>query len=654
VALQYVTLTGSLGAAAGPSATAVFTPSGWLTDPADSLLVPPAPVVVGLPPQGSFSVRLLATDNTAATPAGWWWSVTFSGISGVVPRTFSFFLAYAGGATQDISTLAPIVPSPAMGAYLPVAGGTMTGPLTLAASPASALGAATKQYVDAQAGRVDWVSVVAYGADPTGAADSSPAFASAIAAGKCVYAPAGTYKLLSGASLTEKHVLRGAGMGVTILSCPTANINVVQVNGSSGAGEIEYPGVEDLSIAGPSTGTGHGLHVSWSTTVSRFRNLIVAGAGDSGVFLANTYNALLENIHSTANGGDGFEGLTAVNAVKHLNCLATLNGRRGFRLNGGAGATYDGCTAESNVDHGFSFTNMYGGGISAGDSEGNGTNGTGANVYVGANCYTVKVDAISVSGDGVTHDNVVGDGGVDCRYTGISYSGAAGGVDFKLTANEVRPRFTQPVALSHTFTMSDASGTGVYDTSANMAALLSGPSAAADMGLVTQTFDPVITPVNVSTGMVNYTAGVVFLTRINLRQAVVSGKKLYCWWVQPTGGSPANSFFGLVDSTGARLAVSADLTSTVSQQVSVTLPALPAGVYFGAAVIGTQGSTQAGGVMYATGAAGVVSANFASGNGLGPASYRAAKQLAGQTSLPSSLTLASNTTSVVCGWYAIG
>jgi hypothetical protein len=39
-----------------------------------------------------------------------------------------------------------------VGAYLPLAGGTLTGPLTLAADPVASLGAATKQYVDAHSG----------------------------------------------------------------------------------------------------------------------------------------------------------------------------------------------------------------------------------------------------------------------------------------------------------------------------------------------------------------------------------------------------------------------------------------------------------------------------------------------------------------------
>jgi hypothetical protein len=99
---NYVTLTGTVPDAAG--ATATFTPSGWLTDSGSDLLIAPASNSVTLNGSGQFSVSLFATDNV---PAPWFWTVTFSGINGVPAYSFPFYLAYANGATQDISNLAP-------------------------------------------------------------------------------------------------------------------------------------------------------------------------------------------------------------------------------------------------------------------------------------------------------------------------------------------------------------------------------------------------------------------------------------------------------------------------------------------------------------------------------------------------------------------
>jgi hypothetical protein len=129
MALNYVTLTGTLPAAAG--AVAAFAASNWLTDPTDALLVPPVPAPAGLTattvggvPCGTFSIPLLATDN-ANLPAGWYWTVTFASLPpGTPAESFSFFLAHASGATQDISGLATIPAPVPITPYLPVPSGT--------------------------------------------------------------------------------------------------------------------------------------------------------------------------------------------------------------------------------------------------------------------------------------------------------------------------------------------------------------------------------------------------------------------------------------------------------------------------------------------------------------------------------------------------
>jgi hypothetical protein len=55
-------------------------------------------------------------------------------------------LYYGGGNNAGAAT--SIFPIAGPGAFLPKAGGAMSGALTLAADPSAALGAATKQYVD--------------------------------------------------------------------------------------------------------------------------------------------------------------------------------------------------------------------------------------------------------------------------------------------------------------------------------------------------------------------------------------------------------------------------------------------------------------------------------------------------------------------------
>jgi hypothetical protein len=119
-----------------------FTPSVSLTDITNSQNVPQAPVTVTLNSGGQFSVPLYSTDSTNLAPPGWTWQVTQS-IAGLPPDTWNFFLPYSNGSTQDISTLTPAVPAPEFAAYLPLAGGTLSGTLELTGTPPLKLPAST-------------------------------------------------------------------------------------------------------------------------------------------------------------------------------------------------------------------------------------------------------------------------------------------------------------------------------------------------------------------------------------------------------------------------------------------------------------------------------------------------------------------------------
>lgn len=621
-----VTVTGSFP---GKTGTVTFTPPSQVTDLTGTTpILGPASLTYALSGGSFTTAALLATDNPSLLPAAWSWTVTVA-LTGQKPYSYPVLIPAAAGTSQAL-------------ADLPVAGGG---------------GGST-------ASGVDWVDVVvAYGADPSGHVDSSAAFTSAFAASKNVYAPAGTFLVNSGISIPPGGTLRGAGVAVTILRCTAVNVNVVAVNGTTGLGEVEFPVAENFAIAGPGSGTGYGLYVSWSTATSAFSGIAVTSAGSHGVYVTNTYNSTFTNISVSGSGGDGFHAVTNVNSCTFVNCLSASNtAGAGFSLNGGAGTQFTGCTAEANHGHGFTLTGMIGGGVYGGDSEGNGTDTTSANVYIGAGSSAVQVSGMSLNGDAVTVVNVEDDGGTNTLISGNAFSPAAvGGNDIVLTSNAVRTRMASNSALGHSLTVSDSSGTGVYDTGANIASLLSGPSTSSDNGYICQNFDPGTTSVNVSSGMPNYTAGQVFLSRIDLRQAIPAGKKLYFWWVQGAGGTTSNlnCYIAAFSSSGTQIgSTSADLHSTASSLQSVTLPALAPQSLYGAVMIGTQqsgsGLTNAAGLMYSLGAMGLVSSNFALGDGLGTSSYRCARQLTGQTSMPGSLTMSSNVVSILYFWLGIG
>ena len=106
MALNMVTLTGSYQDAEGNNTvegSLIFTPSSLLTDSVDKKTIPASPVVVDLSTVGQFSIPLIATDNANLSPSGWYYNVVIS-LNGV-QTTHTFNLAYASGATQDISSI---------------------------------------------------------------------------------------------------------------------------------------------------------------------------------------------------------------------------------------------------------------------------------------------------------------------------------------------------------------------------------------------------------------------------------------------------------------------------------------------------------------------------------------------------------------------
>jgi hypothetical protein len=134
--LEKVTLTGTYLDGSGQPlfGTVTFAPSVPLTDITDSEIVLQSPVTVAVNSAGQFSVALYGTDDADLAPSGWTWQVTES-IAGLTPSTWSFFLAYADGTTQDISALTPVAEVTPVSAYLPESGGTVSGPIILGGSP---------------------------------------------------------------------------------------------------------------------------------------------------------------------------------------------------------------------------------------------------------------------------------------------------------------------------------------------------------------------------------------------------------------------------------------------------------------------------------------------------------------------------------------
>lgn len=244
MSLNNVTLTGTIPGGAG--CMLVFTPGSWLVDTVDHENIPPKPVFVTADSGGKFSVSLLGTDNSAPAPGGWTWTVGISGIEGVAPYSFSFFLPFTGGATQSLDELAPVEAVTAMAAYLPLQypNGAQAGYVwTSDDAGDGAWRAGTSAPVSSVNGKTGTV-VLAYsdvGADPAGAAASAQSAAQAAAAAyaNATFVPVsvlplpvaegGTGAVTAGAALTAL-----GGAVATALTAETSRATTAEGTLSSG------------------------------------------------------------------------------------------------------------------------------------------------------------------------------------------------------------------------------------------------------------------------------------------------------------------------------------------------------------------------------------------------------------------------------------
>jgi hypothetical protein len=179
----------------------------------------------------------------------------------------------------------------ALGAAGLLAGGAAA-VISDAAGPARASAAVTST------GTPDWISVTSYGADPTGATDSTAAFEDAISAaasagGGVVYLPAGTYTISSTLTCTTVPVyFLGDGAWATVVSFTgTGDCFRIYDSTTYGSRTKFAGGFAGITIDGTKAGAGSaGLHVGdllqyeLDLTVQNFY-----GTGSIGVHLDNNY-----------------------------------------------------------------------------------------------------------------------------------------------------------------------------------------------------------------------------------------------------------------------------------------------------------------------------------------------------------------------------
>jgi Pectate lyase superfamily protein len=212
----------------------------------------------------------------------------------------------------------------------------------------------------------DIVSVIDFGADPTGAADSTAAITAALASGaKNVYLPAGTYKTTATITLTTaEQKLIGAGRDATI----------IQINSTTATGITVSPFMQSFAIVGLSVtrvGTpvanASGINASASCSESLISDVTVQGHW-VGFFLGTTDYSIMQNCFSQKNLDHGvfMQNSVAGGAMQWYltSVLSQENGGGGFVAQAtaafGAGqlsvGTMTGCATFGNSGVGVGFT----------------------------------------------------------------------------------------------------------------------------------------------------------------------------------------------------------------------------------------------------------------------------------------------------------
>jgi hypothetical protein len=156
-----------------------------------------------------------------------------------------------------------------------------------------------------------------YGADPTGVSDSTTAFTDAIATGKSVFVPKGTYNVNATLELAKGQELRGEGRNLTVIRTPDA-FNSVLVLLKQGCGV--YDMTLTKTTVGTYSSTGTAIQVdgtqpdSWNTRVQNvlIQNFNVAEnitnyrhTRDEVMYFYNRYGAVV-NYDNTASGSTLF------------------------------------------------------------------------------------------------------------------------------------------------------------------------------------------------------------------------------------------------------------------------------------------------------------------------------------------------------------
>jgi len=283
---------------------------------------------------------------------------------------------------------------------------------------------------------VSWVNVVTqYGADPTGATDSTAAIQAALNAtplGGITYVPAGKYAVNSQITIPKGVTLRGdqsyraaANSNSYIRPSATfAGASVFTFIAGTPSGAIENLVIDGTNLPGGNTVDGiditggakfwqliglqvrnfggYGIYIYASggnPDGGYMRDLSVSGNTLDGIYWSYCVDGYATSLHVDGNGASGIH-LGNMNNTILVGCKAQQNTNHGYYMTGSsdkANGAFIGCDSENNSQNGFSISGVGNAGAlsfvgcSTRDDGVSGTSGSG---FIGFNIANTSIDIL--------------------------------------------------------------------------------------------------------------------------------------------------------------------------------------------------------------------------------------------------------------------
>lgn len=299
----------------------------------------------------------------------------------------------------------------------------------------------------------DWVNAAApaFGADPTGTADSAPAIQSALNTGQNVYLPVGNYVISQALTVNSGQSLIGAGQYLTTIRQTRSTANGIEGT------DVEYVTLRDFTVKGPGTGSGNGVYLTRSADPNipycSFVNVTVQDFGNVGFYGNVLIVSRFAGCIAASNGGDGFQFNSPVGNTTSIAldaCYANGNTGTGYEFDSAVYCSLSGCAADSNGGGGYALYTSHSVTLSGCGAE---SNTTFSVLLSGGTGNTVS--GLWVNNNGGIGIHVTA-GEANATLTGCAQSGGATGTAFIQTDSG-----TSAVVINdtHTTANSFASGT---------------------------------------------------------------------------------------------------------------------------------------------------------------------------------------------------